>query len=316
MTMAAVGQGCYRTGARRPGRMVWILRPETCPRSDVEGLDRDVLRPSTLGREYAPVNPPATVCWQAGVPGAGLRGCRRKIAWARVRMRAWRACARSRVAIQDQRLTSDPTLFGCDIAELAVSENAPACTYVWGLDLSGTEQGAGGVGGLLWLTSFQLPASSFQLPASSFQLPASSSSYFAAYDGNGNVAALVHAPSSMPHARYEYGPFGEPIRVTGPAAGQNPFRFSTKRIDPTTDLILYEHRAYSPTLGRWLSRDPVEQIGASAHLFVKNAPAQFVDPYGTREYPNPCPRGWTKYVDGREETPTQTVFVHPWFGPS
>jgi hypothetical protein len=60
----------------------------------------------------------------------------------------------------------------------------------------------------------------------------------------------------------------------------------------------------------------VEQIGASAHLFVKNAPAQFVDPYGTREYPNPCPRGWTKYVDGREETPTQTVFVHPWFGPS
>jgi len=40
----------------------------------------------------------------------------------------------------------------------------------------------------------------------SFQLPASSSTYFAAYDGNGNVAALVHAPSSMPHAHYEYGP--------------------------------------------------------------------------------------------------------------
>ena len=33
----------------------------------------------------------------------------------------------------------------------------------------------------------------------------------------------------------------------------------------------------------------MEQIGASAHLFVKNAPAQFVDPYGTREYPTEVP---------------------------
>jgi RHS repeat-associated protein len=94
----------------------------------------------------------------------------------------------------------------------------------------------------------------------SFQLPALSSTYFAAYDGNGNVAALVHAPSSMPHAHYEYGPFGEPIRVSGPAAGLNPFRFSTKRTDPTTDLVLYEYRAYSSTRGGWLSRDTIGDL--------------------------------------------------------
>jgi len=41
------------------------------------------------------------------------------------------------------------------------------------------------------------------------------------------------------------------------AAALNPFRFSTKRTDPTTDLVLYEYRAYSSTLGRWLSRDPL-----------------------------------------------------------
>jgi hypothetical protein len=53
----------------------------------------------------------------------------------------------------------------------------------------------------------------------------------------------LHACRSTPHAHYEYGPFGEPIRVTGPAAALNSFRFWTKRTDPTTDLVLYEYRA-------------------------------------------------------------------------
>jgi YD repeat-containing protein len=91
--------------------------------------------------------------------------------------------------VEDLKFINDPLLFGRHIAELNATDNAVVRSYVWDLDVSGTEQGAGGVGGLLWLTSFQLPASS--------------STYFAAYDGNGSVAALVHAPSSMPHARYE-----------------------------------------------------------------------------------------------------------------
>jgi RHS repeat-associated protein len=62
-------------------------------------------------------------------------------------------------------------------------------------------------------------------------------------------------------ARYEYGPFGEPIRISGPAATLNPFRFSTKRTDNTTDLVLYEYRVYQSSTGRWLSRDPIEEAG-------------------------------------------------------
>ncbi|MDW8381933.1 MAG: RHS repeat-associated core domain-containing protein, partial [Verrucomicrobiota bacterium] len=88
-----------------------------------------------------------------------------------------------------------------------------------------------------------------------------SGTYFCAYDGNGNVAALVNAQDGTESARYEYGPFAEPIRITGPASLQNPFRFSTKRTDDTTDLVLYEYRPYSPTLGRWLSRDPIGDLG-------------------------------------------------------
>jgi RHS repeat-associated protein len=85
----------------------------------------------------------------------------------------------------------------------------------------------------------------------------------------------------MPHAHYEYGPFGEPLRVTGPAASLNPFRFSTKRTDPTTALVLYEYRVYSPTLGRWLSRDPVGELrGQAAYGFCTNDSVDAYDLFG------------------------------------
>src|SRR5713101_2003592 len=56
---------------------------------------------------------------------------------------------------------------------------SPLSTFTWGLDLSGSLQGAGGVGGLLWVSEMS-------------NSPITNSS-FAAYDGNGNVAALVSA---------------------------------------------------------------------------------------------------------------------------
>ncbi len=148
------------------------------------------------------------------------------------------------VVIEDLKFISDPMLFGRHIVELNATDNTLMRSYVWGLDLSETLEGAGGVGGLLWVTLHTASG-----PAAGTQ--------FATYDGNGNVVALVSASTGTEIARYEYGPFAEPIRLTGPAATLNPFRFSTKRTCNTSDLVLYEYRAYSPTLGRWLSRDPV-----------------------------------------------------------
>ena len=40
------------------------------------------------------------------------------------------------------------------LAELNATNNAVIRSYLWGLDLSGSEQGAGGVGGLLRLTYY------------------------------------------------------------------------------------------------------------------------------------------------------------------
>src|SRR5690606_32406575 len=137
--------------------------------------------------------------------------------------------------------------------------------YAWGTDLSGTMTGAGGVGGLLWMR------------------PAGGPAHFAAYDGNGNVTGLVDGSDGTLSARYEYDPFGNIIRMTGTGtiARDNPFRFSTKRTNDDTDFVLYEYRAYSPDLGRWQNRDPIEEEGG-IHLysFVGNSPLSAIDPLG------------------------------------
>jgi RHS repeat-associated protein len=45
-------------------------------------------------------------------------------------------------------------------------------------------------------------------------------------------------------------------------ARANPFRFSTKYQDDETDLVMYPRRAYNPSTGRWLSRDPSADLSA------------------------------------------------------
>ena len=117
-----------------------------------------------------------------------------------------------------------------------------AASFMWGTDLSGSMQGAGGVGGLL---AENLAGNGVQ---------------FAAYDANGNVAALVSASSGTVTANYEYGPFGELIRATGPMAKLNPIRFSTKYQDDETGLLYYGYRYYNPSTGRWPNRDPLLEL--------------------------------------------------------
>ena len=87
-----------------------------------------------------------------------------------------------------------------------------------------------------------------------------------AYDGNGNVTALINAADGALAANYEYGPFGEAIRMTGPMAKANPWRFSTKYDDDESDLLYYGYRFYKPSTGTWPNRDPIGRIGLCKEL--------------------------------------------------
>lgn len=132
------------------------------------------------------------------------------------------------------------------LAELNPTNHLGIRSYAWGLDLSGSAQGAGGVGGLLWVAEHGT---------------AQPSVHFAAFDGNGNVAALLDAVAGTVSANYEYGPFGETIRSTGPLAKANPLHFSTKYEETETGCLYYGYRSYNSSTGRWPSRDPIGELG-------------------------------------------------------
>lgn len=122
-------------------------------------------------------------------------------------------------------------------------------SYAWGLDLSGSEQGAGGVGGLLLVkTGATLVAPS--------------------YDGNGNVTAYLNAQTGALLAVYDYDAFGRVLVKDDSGLpggdGSLPFQFSTKYTDRETGLSYYGYRYYSAELGRWLNRDPLGD-----HAFLK-----------------------------------------------
>ena len=129
--------------------------------------------------------------------------------------------------------------------------NISEVQYFWGLDLSDTLQGAGGVGGLLAVSS-------------------NGQFYFPAYDNNGNVAKYIDESGNVV-AAYEYDDFGRLLSSFGSMADVFHHRFSTKYFESETGLYYYGYRFYSPALMRWQNRDPIgEEGGLNLYGFCGN----------------------------------------------
>ena len=144
---------------------------------------------------------------------------------------------------------------------------SPVASYVWGLDLSGSIHGVGGVGGLLGERRLNVDQNA------SPSLPV--------YDGNGNVVSMVNGESSSVVHRSEYKPFGDELVVGGYRGYESTFRFSTKYYDLDTEKLYFGYRYYDPVCGRWLNRDPaMEHGGSNMYGCVGNNPIGVIDPDG------------------------------------
>ena len=157
------------------------------------------------------------------------------------------------------------------------ANNVPLITYTRGSDLSGSLEGAGGIGGLLARTS------------NSYLLTSDSSSAHAFYhaDGNGNITALVNGLGSVV-ARYLYDPYGNLLAKGGALADANLYRFSSKELHANSGLYYYGYRYYEPALQRWLTMDPAdEDSGINLYMFLSNAPPQRYDAYGLSDENRP-----------------------------
>ena len=139
------------------------------------------------------------------------------------------------------------------------------------MDVSGSKQGAGGVGGLLAL---------------SIHGGDHEGDYYPTYDGNGNIVEYIDDEGGVA-AHYDYDPFGNnitPENDEGDLHDIFTYRFSTKPHDPITGHYYYGYRYYEPLTGRWLNRDPIEEEGGvNLYAFVRNNGVGRVDLLGLQK---------------------------------
>lgn len=86
-------------------------------------------------------------------------------------------------------------------------------------------------------------------------------------------------------ALYEYGPYGNILRMEGNAAEDNPFRFSSEYADDELGLVYYNYRYYNPQNGRWISKDPIgEEESNNLYRFSDNSSIIYCDILGLQLY--------------------------------
>ena len=153
--------------------------------------------------------------------------------------------------------------------------------YTHGPDLSGIVGSAGGIGGILSVST---------------NIAATSASKYFHSDAMGNVI-LVSDSDGEQLASYGFTPFGKLVSQIGGYRAR--FLFSSKEHDLEGSLVHYGLRFFSPAMGRWLSRDPIgERDVLNLYSYVANRPLFSVDPLG-REiflpgqpgYPSDLPPG-------------------------
>ena len=81
-------------------------------------------------------------------------------------------------------------------------------------------------------------------------------------------------------SRYDYGIWGEVERIAGPGI-ESVFRYTGHYYHVPSELHLTWFRAYDAELGRWLSRDPIEEKGGlNLYAYVSNEPILLIDELG------------------------------------
>ena len=111
--------------------------------------------------------------------------------------------------------------------------------------------------------------------------------FFYVHDGNKNVSEVISVNGFLA-AHYEYAPFGEITARRGTSAASNHWCFSSEYNDVKLGLVYYNYRHDLASLGRWISRDGMDDASL-LYGFVGNAPTAWMDYIGLWRYMNGAP---------------------------
>jgi RHS repeat-associated protein len=98
-------------------------------------------------------------------------------------------------------------------------------------------------------------------------------------DHLGSIRAVTDTVGTL-KAAYRYDPYGRRTALLGETSDVD-LGYTGHYVHQASGLALAPYRAYDAEIGRWLSRDPIEEAGGiNLYAYVDNNPLNFLDPTG------------------------------------
>ncbi len=114
--------------------------------------------------------------------------------------------------------------------------------------------------------------------------------------GGDNSTVAVSNASASTTATYSYSPYGA---TTTSGVSATPLQFTGREDDGSSGLYYYRARYYSPSLGRFISQDPIGLAGGlNSYAYANGNPVSLRDPLGLWGIGDPINQGVANAVTG------------------
>ena len=126
-------------------------------------------------------------------------------------------------------------------------------------------------------------------------------------DALGSITSLSSSSGTLANT-YTYDSFGNLTASTGTV--RDYFQYTGREFDPETGIYYYRARYFDPSIGRFLSEDPIKlKGGIDFYAYVKNRSINRVDPMGLAGAPSNPPSPPQRTPIGRQDASLITWLI-------